>query len=229
MSVGDIARGLDMSTTTVHRLLTTLKNCGVVDQDPQTRQYYLALKMLLYSKAVLDRYDWRSRAHPLLGELSRQAGETVFMGVLDDHDLVYIDHVDSLDHTLRMTPQIGRRQDAHTTALGKVLLAYSSPEELEPFLKRKDLPRRTPHSITSAKILRNELEKIRARGYAFDLQESEIGICCIAAPIRGIGDQVVAAISISGPSARMDMKGMDSELRDCLLETAAQISEIAIV
>ena len=229
MSVGDIAHALDMSTTTVHRLLTTLKNCGVVDQDPHTRRYYLALKMLLYGKAVLDRYGWRNRAHPILGELSRQVGETVFMGVLDNYDLVYIDHVDSLDHTLRMTPQIGRRQDAHTTALGKVLLAHASPEELEPFLKRKDLPRRTAHSITSTKLLRNELEKIRACGYAFDQQESEIGICCIAAPIRGISDQVVAAISISGPSARMEMKGMDAELKKCLLERAAQISEIAIV
>jgi IclR family acetate operon transcriptional repressor len=228
MSVGDIAHALDMSTTTVHRLLTTLNTCGVVAQEPHTRRYFLALKMLLFGKAILDRFEWRSRAHPLLGELSRQVGETVFMGVLDHYDLVYIDHVDSLDHTLRMTPQIGRRQDAHTTALGKVLLAHASPEEVEPFLNRKDLPRRTPNSITNSKALKSELEKIRERGYAFDLQESEIGICCVAAPIRGLSDQVVAAISVSGPSARIEMKGMDSELKKRLLETAARISEIAV-
>lgn len=130
--------------------------------------------MLLYSKAILDQIDLRERAHPLLGELSREAGETVFMGILDAFELVYIDHVDSLDHGLRMTPQIGRRQDAHTTALGKVLLANLSPQQREEFLATGPFPRRTENSITNPEDLRKELERVRLRGYALDRQDSEM-------------------------------------------------------
>lgn len=229
MPLRDIADDLGMSTTTVHRLLMTLKKCQVVEQDPQTRQYFLSLKMLLYGKSVLDRYDWRNKAHPLLGELSKKVGETVFMGILDGFDLVYIDHVDSLDHVLRMTPQIGRRQDAHTTALGKVLLAHLDGPPLESFLKRKELARRTVHTMTNPKVLAKELERVRERGYATDQQESEIGICCVAAPVRGIGGQVVAAVSISGPSTRLEMKGLETDLKNSIQAAAARISEIAVV
>lgn len=228
MSVGEIAQALELSRSTVHRLLNTLKTCKAIRQDPCDRRYSLSLHLLLYGKAVLDHFDLREQAHPLLGELSKEVGETVFMGVLDDYQLVYIDHVDSLDHGLRMTPQIGRRQDAHTTALGKTLLAHLEPQRLEEVLKRP-LPRRIKHSITSPDDLRKELEKIRKSGYATDKQESEIGICCVAAPIWGADGQVVAAISISGPSERLQQKGLETVLRDRVQATAARISRLASV
>ena len=99
---------LGLSTTTVHRLLRTLKSCRAVQQDPQTHLYDLNDYMLVYGKAVLNRFNFMGSVHPILGDLSRRMGETVFMGILDDQfDLIYIDQVDSLDHPLRMTPQIG--------------------------------------------------------------------------------------------------------------------------
>jgi IclR family KDG regulon transcriptional repressor len=225
MSVSDIARALKLSPPTVHRFLTTLKKCRVVEQDPQTRRYSLGLELLLYSKAVLDRLNWRSRAHPLLGDLSREVGETVFMGILDGYDLVYIDHVDSLDHSLRMTPQIGRRQDAHCTAMGKVLLAYLEPARLKEFLARSRLPKRTKDTITKPQTLRKALEKVRALSYAVDHQESEVGICCVAAPIFGIPGGTMAAISISGPSERLEQKGLETHLKAAVRATAARISQ----
>lgn len=225
MSVTDIARGLKLSTPTVHRFLATLKKCNVVEQDPETRRYYLGLELLLYSKAVLDRFNWRDRAHPLLGELSKEVGETVFMGVLDDFDLVYIDQVDSLDHTLRMTPQIGRRQDAHCTAMGKVLLAHLAAARLEEFLTTSKLPKRTKRTLIKPQALRRELEKVRTWGYAVDQQEAEVGICCVGAPIVGIGGEVIAAISVSGPSERLEQKGLDTTLRSSVQATAMRISK----
>lgn len=225
LSVSDIARGLKLSPPTVHRFLTTLKKCRVVEQDPGTRRYYLGLELLLYSKAVLDRFDWRSRAHPLLGELSKEVGETVFMGVLDDYDLVYIDQVDSLEHSLRMTPQIGRRQDAHCTAMGKVLLAHLEPARLKEFLATSGLPKRTKKTITKPQMLRKALEKVSALGYAVDQQEAEVGIYCVAAPIVGIGGEVVAAVSISGPSERLEQRGLETHLKCAVQTTAARISQ----
>lgn len=225
MSVSDIARALKLSPPTVHRFLTTLRKCKVVEQDPQTRRYSLGLELLLYSKAVLDRFNWRSRAHPLLGELSRDVGETVFMGILDDCALVYIDHIDSLDHTLRMPPQIGRRQEAHCTAMGKVLLAHLEPARLKEFLQRAGLPKRTRNTITKIRTLRKTLEHVRASGYAVDQQEAEVGVCCVAAPITGISGEIIAAISISGPSERLEQKGLETRLRAAVQATAARISQ----
>lgn len=225
LSVSDISRVLKLSPPTVHRFLTTLRKCRVVEQDPQTRRYSLGLELLLYSKAVLDRLNWRSRAHPLLGDLSRKVGETVFMGIFDDDALVYIDHVDSLDHSLRITPQIGRRQEAHCTAMGKVLLAHLERTRLEEFLARSKLPKRTKNTITNPQALRKALNKVRASGYAVDQQEAEVGICCVAAPIIGITGETMAAISISGPSERLEQKGLETHLKAAVQATAARISQ----
>lgn len=226
LSVSDIAWALKLTPPTVHRFLTTLKKCKAVEQDPQTRRYSLGLELLLYSKAVLDRFNWRTRAHPLLGELSKDVGETVFMGILDGDALVYVDHVDTLDHSLRMTPQIGRRQDAHCTAMGKVLLAQLEPAQLKEFVARAGLPKRTKNTITSFRRLRKALESIRTSGYAIDQQEAEVGICCVGVPLIGITGGTTAAISISGPSQRLEQKGLETVLRDALKATAARISKV---
>jgi IclR family transcriptional regulator, KDG regulon repressor len=225
LSVSDIARALKLTPPTVHRFLTTLMKCRVVEQDPQTRRYSLGLELLLYSKAVLDRFNWRSRAHPFLGELSREVGETVFMGILDEGAVVYIDHVDSLDHALRMPPQIGRRQEAHCTSMGKVLLAHVEPARLKEILQRAGLPKKTRNTITKIRTFRKALEHIRSSGYAVDQQEAEVGVCCVAAPITGISGETIAAISISGPSERLEQKGLETRLRAAVQATAARISQ----
>lgn len=226
MGVSDVASALGLSTTTTHRLLQTLVACKAVQQDPNNRYYSLSPYMLLYGKAVLDRFDFIRRAHPLLGELSKTVGETVFMGILDGLDLVYVDHVDSLDHILRMTPQIGRRHTSHTTALGKVLLAHLNPDRLETFLSRGELPRLTENTIISPEDLRKELEAVRRNGYALDREETETGICCVGAPVFGVDGRVVAAISVSGPSPRLRKKGLEMFLKDTVQSTAARISQL---
>ena len=225
LSVSDIARAMKLSPPTVHRFLTTLTKCRAVEQDPQTRRYSLGLELLLYSKAVLDRLNWRSRAHHFLGVLSKEVGETVFMGLLDDCALIYIDQVDSLDHSLRMTPQIGRRQEAHCTAMGKVLLAHLDPTRLKAFLAKSGLPKKTNHTITNRQDLEKALENIRSSGFAIDHQEAEIGICCVAAPILGIPGGTMAAISVSGPSERLEQKGLETHIMEAVKVTADRISQ----
>jgi DNA-binding IclR family transcriptional regulator len=228
MGISEVAKRADLKTTTTHRLLRTLLQLGVVEQEPESRYYNLSTKILLYSKAVLDRYDFVRSAHPILGELSKTVGETVFMGIRDNAELVYVDQVDSLDHVLRMTPQIGRRQPLHSTALGKALLSHLPPDQLQGFLSRGELQKLTENTITKPESLQLELEKIRLQGYSFDLEETEIGICCISAPVWGGNQQVVAAISVSGPATRMKKKGLTSFLKDNVLLTAERISEIVI-
>jgi IclR family KDG regulon transcriptional repressor len=230
LGVSDIAEKLDLSTTTAHRLVNTLIACKVVEQNGDNRHYRLAPYLLLYSKAVLDRFDFISSSRPYLGELSKAVGETVFMGILDDFELVYVDHVDSLDHALRLTPQIGRRHSAHATALGKVLLANLPANMFEMyFSSTNQLPRLTDNTITDPVMLRQELALTRQRGYALDNEESETGICCIAMPVNNIEGQTVAAVSISGPATRIRKKGLETNLKDVLEAALAKISQLTIV
>jgi IclR family transcriptional regulator, KDG regulon repressor len=225
IGISEMASLLGLSTTTVHRLLKTLKSCRAVQQDPQTHLYDLNDHMLLYGKAVLNRFNFLGSVHPILGELSKRVGETVFMGILDDaFDLIYIDQVDSLDYPLRMTPQIGLRQPAHSTSLGKVLLANLQMEKLSLFLGRGSFPRKTEFTLTTVGELSKELDKIRKAGYALDQEEMENGICCVAAPIRN-SHGTIAAISISGPSSRMRSKGLDSILSEEICMTAVKVSQ----
>jgi IclR family KDG regulon transcriptional repressor len=205
--------------------LQTLIGVRAVSQNPQTRLYDLNPYMLLFGKAVLNRFNFLASIHPILGELSKKVGETVFMGILDDQfDLVYIDQVDTLDHPLRMTPQIGLRQPAHCTSLGKALLAHLPIEKQTIFLKRGTYPKQTEFTITTAQRLQSELEHVRKVGYALDQEETENGICCVSAPVHNNHD-VVAAISISGPSSRMRSKGLEDSLKDEICATAHQISQ----
>lgn len=225
LGVNEVASQLGLSMTTTHRLLQTLIGVRAVTQNPQTRLYDLNSHMLLFGKAVLNRFNFLGSIHPILGELSKQAGETVFMGILDDQfDLVYIDQVDTLDHPLRMTPQIGLRQPAHCTSLGKALLANLPPEKLAPFLIRGVYAKRTEFTITTAEELQIELAHIREVGFSLDQEETENGICCVAAPIRN-SRGVIAAVSISGPSSRMRSKGLDTTLAEFLCSTAHRISQ----
>jgi IclR family transcriptional regulator, KDG regulon repressor len=224
--VNDIASQLGLSTTTTHRLLQTLIGVHAVTQNPKTRLYDLNPHLLFFGKAVLNRFDFLSSIHPILGELSKIVGETVFMGILDDQfDLVYIDHVDNLDHPLRMTPQIGLRQPSHCTSLGKVLLANLSIEKQAVILSRESYPKRTDNTITTAQQLKIELEHVRNVGFALDQEETENGICCVAAPISNSGG-VIAAVSISGPAGRMRAKGLDTSLKEAVCSTASQVSQL---
>jgi DNA-binding IclR family transcriptional regulator len=225
IGVSEMANLLGLSTTTVHRLLKTLVSCRAVKQDPQTHLYDLNDHLLLYGKAVLNRFNFLGSVHPILGELSKRVGETVFMGILDDqYDLIYIDQVDSLDYPLRMTPQIGLRQPAHSTSLGKVLLANLRVEKQTLFLSRGSFPKKTEFTLTTAQELSKELEKVRKAGFALDQEEMENGICCVAAPIHN-SHGTIAAISISGPSSRMRSKGLDSVLSKEICATAARVSQ----
>lgn len=225
MGVSEIAKLLGLTTTTAHRILSALRNCRAVQQDPKTHLYDLNDHLLLYGKAVLNRFSFLSSIHPILGELSKRVGETVFMGILDEQfDLIYIDQVDSLDHPLRMTPQIGLRQPAHCTSLGKVLLANLPAERQNLFLSRGTFPKKTEFTLTTEKELREELTRISTLGFALDQEEMENGIYCVAAPIQNTRE-VIAAVSISGPSSRMQSKGYDTTLSKEIVATAARVSQ----
>ena len=227
ISVGELSEKTGFPKGTTHRLLTSAAYFDLVRQDPSTKNYYLGFKLVELGNRLLSQLDFRTEARPYLKELAERTKETVHMVILDRNEGLYVDKVDAVGHTsgLRMVSALGARIPAHCSAVGKVLLASLSDESLLSVIKDKGLPRRTENTITDIEELRKHLQMIRDQGFAFDDEENEKGIQCVGAPIIDQRGKVLAAISISVPTIRVDKTTLQTTLKDHLTETAAQISQ----
>lgn len=201
-SLAEITTAVRLPKTTVHRLLETLQIEGYVEQNPVTRQFLLSSKILELAASFLGRLDVREVARPVLMELWQQSQETVHLGLLDDGEVLYIEKLES-PHTIRMYSEIGRRAPLHCTGLGKALLAHLPAEEIDRIVIRRGLQRYTENTLVNRADLLEELAAIRSRGAAFDNEEHEKSVRCVAAPVFDGQGQVIAAISIAGPAFRM--------------------------
>ena len=219
--ISDLARQLEMSTSTVHRILSTLADEGLLEQDPETARYRLGLAMFDLVAAVPTQRDLHEAALSPMTDLRNRTGETVQIGVLDGRQVVYVERLDS-PNTLRMFTELGRRVDSHCTGTGKALLAFAPPDRREDILKGWRPRSRTEFTITSVPKLRAELVVIRRRGYAENRHESEVGVVSIAAPIRDRGGSTIAALSVAGPAERMDPN--NHRITEAVVETARLVS-----
>jgi IclR family KDG regulon transcriptional repressor len=226
-SIREIALALGLPKPTVHRILSTLFNLGLVSQDPHSKDYFLGFRLVELGQAVLDRIDFRKEAEPFLGHLANTVQETVHLAQLDDGKIVYLDKVEKINMPtgLRMASRIGARNYAHSSALGKVLLAFAPRRSRAEIFKQKGLPKLTENTITNLSRLQAHLERVRAEGYALDDEENEKGIRCVAAPIMNHAGEVIAAISISGPTVRMTMERINNELTKQVVAAAVSISQ----
>ena len=201
--VTELARHLGQSTSSVHRILATLTDEGLLEQDPTSGRYRLGLTMFDLAAAVPTQRGLHEAVLLPMTELRNRTGETVQVGVLDGRQVVYVERLDS-PKTLRFFTTLGRRNHAHCTGSGKALLAFSPPALSDRILRGWDLPSLTEHTITSVAALKEQLAQIRRRGYAENRHESEVGVVSIAAPIRDGGGTTVAALSAAGPAERFD-------------------------
>ena len=223
MNMTEFSEKLGFYPSTIHRILDTLKHLGYVEQDPHTQKYQLGLKALELGMAKLHQMDLVREATPYLKELVDQCNETVHLGVLKEGEVLYLAKEES-SQTIRMISYVGKRAPLHCTSLGKVLLAYLSEKERKKILGEKVLPRLTENTITDKSKLKKELDKVRKQGFALDLEEHEKDVCCIAAPIRNYQGKIIAAISISSPIYRIDIK-KKNYLKKALIRISKKISE----
>ncbi len=227
ISIRELSDKIRLPKGTTHRLLSSLSYFGYVRQDSKTRNYLLGLKLVELGQLLLGQLDLRKEAEPFLRDLAERTKETVHLVFLDRNEIVYIDKVetDQSSSGLKMASRVGLRNPAHSSAVGKVLLAHFSEEELKNFLKEKGLPKRTENTITDPVHLKEHLGIIRSQGYAVDDEENEKGIRCVAAPIYNEAGKAVAAISISGPAFRITKKLIQESLKKEVMETALKISQ----
>ena len=191
--------GLDASTT--HRLLQTMMARGFVRQEEDGRKYSLGLRAFEVGNAVAYVAQVRQLARPVLQGLTEKTEETSNLAVRDGWNGVYVEQEPG-PHFLRMLTEVGRVIPLHCTAVGKVLLAGLGDDGLDRFLRQGRLSPYTTRSIAAPEELVQEIHWVRANGYAVDDEEFEEGAKCVAAPVRDRSDQVVAAVSVSGPSVR---------------------------
>ncbi|CAN5637286.1 IclR family transcriptional regulator [soil metagenome] len=182
-------------------LLKTMVDMRWLELDEQTRKYRLGIRTLEAGNAYLRSIDLVALVRPQMDRICAATDETVQLAVLDDRYNVYIAKVEGTGH-LRLASEVGRRLEAHATALGKMLLAGLSETELDRLLGNVKLERFTPATITDFALLKQELAASAERGYATDNEDHTRGVRCFAVPIRNHSGKTIAALSVSFPTVR---------------------------
>lgn len=199
----DISRSLGINVSTVLRFLTALVNRGYAAQEEDSTKYYLTYRICALANQVSSHMDIRSIARPCMDQLSQMFGEAVCLGIENNRRVVYIENVDGSGQLLHTTQRIGSIAPMHCTGIGKLLLLNYSDSELEQLIEIEGLRRCTDHTLTSKWQLEEELARIRGQGVAYDNEECELGIRCLACPIYNSQGRVIAGISVTGPAGRL--------------------------
>lgn len=223
-TLADLSTHLGQNKATVFRVLHTLERFGYVAKDPASGRYVLGLRLHALGSAAVRHEQLRWQALPPLQRLAESTGETVHVGILHDGMVVTVQIVEGT-HAVRMHSTVGKRNPAHASALGKVLLAYLPDPEVDAVIAAHGLPRFTPSTITTPEALRERLHRVRIEGLARDEEEIEPGLRCLAAPITDHAGRPTAALAISAPSSRMDAERITALIPQ-VKSTALRISRM---
>lgn len=222
LSAPDVVRLTELPRTSVHELLATLVARNYLQKD-ENGTYRLGVRLLQLGNAYSSRFDMLTAANEAARELSARLGETVSVAVLEGADVFYLAKVEARDN-LRLPSSIGHRLPANATGLGKAMLAYVSPPRLRQLFPDADqLPVMTASSIRTLPELEEDLAGVRESGVAFEREESTPDVSCVAAPVRDSTGAVVAAISVSVPTARFAQRA-ESEWASDVRAAAAEFS-----
>ena len=220
--VSAVAEEIDVHKSTAFRLLAALEGRGLVEQTGNRGKYRLGVGLLRLAGAVSDQLDVVRQGRDVCIRLAAELGETINVAVLQEHFAVNVDQARG-PSTVATHNWIGQLTPVHCTSSGKVLIAHLEPDRRSRLLAASGMTALTPHTVTGTDRLDEQLAAVREAGYAAAVEEYELGLNAVAAPVRDHTGTVIAAISVSGPSYRLD------EPRVCrlvapLLAGAAEIS-----
>lgn len=201
-SLIELVELLQQPKSSLYRIILTLENKGFITRSDEDGKYCLGYKHLTITKNLLEKNTLRGSAIPEMNRLVDLYGDTVNLGVLADHQVLYLEIIEGT-YALRMTDRVGSKAPIHATAMGKVIATFVKEETRAKLIEQMTMERITPHTITDKNKLLLELEQIRSQGYALDDQEIVEGARCIAAPIFDMFDRLVGSISLSGAIHRL--------------------------
>ena len=202
LTLTELAERLDQSTATMHRVLATLEARQIVEVSPQNQEWYIGATAFKLGSAFLRRSDVVERSRPAMHDLMQATGETSNLGIERNGNVMFVSQVETFE-TIRAFFPPGTPSPMHASGIGKALLGTFSDTRMYRFLHDHSLEQFTGNTIVSPETLKGDLDKTRARGWAFDNEEKAYGMRCVAAPIIDIHGEAVAGISVSGPVSRM--------------------------
>ncbi|MFB7638762.1 IclR family transcriptional regulator [Peribacillus butanolivorans] len=223
LTVSEISRKLNVPKSSTFEILVTMVEKGFLQFDDQLKTYKLGLKLFEVGAAYLYNTDLHKEARPYLETLMTQTGETAFLAIESDGEVVYLDKVEA-PSSIRTTATLGNRNPMYRTGLGKAILAGYSDDKVRELMDNKEFIQRTSNSITSFSSLIENLNQIRQRGYSIDDRENEEDVFCVAAPVYDESNSPVAAISVAGLATRMKEDEKD-KYSEYLVEAALGISK----
>jgi DNA-binding IclR family transcriptional regulator len=206
LTVREVAVGTSINRTTAHRLLASLYRRGWIERVADSAAYRPGLRYLALVRASLSGRDFVDEVRPTMERLSLLSRETVHLGVLDNHDVLHIEKVDSPE-IVGVSSRVGTRAAPHVTGLGKALLAAGPDDELEVYIEHA-ANRSLPRSAFDREAFRAKIALARQRGYSIEDGESSPGVRCLAVAVRGVGGSPLFAISLTGPSGRFTAERM---------------------
>ena len=202
LGLKQIAQLTKLHPSTAHRILAAMSADRLVDRiEPGT--YRLGMRLLELGTLVRSRISVREIALPVMRDLHAQTGETVNLSVRQDDEIVYVERSSSGRSAMRIIHVIGARAPLHVAAAGKLFLLEDGLARLRDYAKRTGLAAHSKNSLTTLPLLEKDLERAQKQGYATDNEEVEIGVRCVAAPIRDDDGGMIAALSLSTPADRM--------------------------
>lgn len=222
LGVQELGRRLELPGNRVFRLLATLESRNYIEQNHATKGYRLGVKTHHLGRAYTDNMALLRQARPVQESLARMSKETSYVSIRRDFESIYLDTVET-EHPVRVVSRIGTKYPLHCTGAGKVFATQLNQDELALYLSQ-GLRKLTPNTIHEPKQLSDQLRQAASYGYAVDNEESEMGVTCIAAPVRDRMGALVGAVSLSGPSTRLVAKRLQEELIPLVKEAGQLIS-----
>lgn len=216
-----IAKETGMTNSTVSKILTTLEMIGYVNRDESRKTYSLGRTLIKYANQFLANLDISKLAYPYLKELHADLDETVHLSIRQGDEILYVNKLESKRPIVVTTSRIGLSKPMYASAMGKAILSELTEEEVEGYISRNELKPLTPNTITTAEGLKEELVRIRERGYAFDNSEEQSEVFCIGTTLS---DQGVnhGAFSVSMPTYRRTQE-LEEKVVAAVMNTKAGI------
>lgn len=211
VAYSEIVADLELPKSTVHRVLKDLLDLGYINYNPENKRYFGSLHLAALGAEVMSHFKLRDHLRPYLLEMHRETQHTTNMGIIDGTMGVFLDKIESRDFGIKLFSEIGKTFPLHCTGLGKALLAFS-PDDTVSGILRHSLEPLTEKTITDPEQFLQELDQVKERGYAVDNEEITRGIVCVAAPVFGLRDELVCAISLTFPAYIKEEQGIDREI-----------------
>ncbi len=196
LSLRELSQNLNLSKSTVYRLCSTLLKYGFLISNESSNKYSLGLRLFELGGVVFSSFSMRETASKHLTQLQADTGETVFLGILQDDELMYIDKIEATESPIRFRSEIGMRRQPYFGMLGQTLLAFLPERDVDRMLKKNPIKPMTNRSLRTRKALQDRFEEIRNQGFAFEKGEVIDGVVGIAAPVRNYTNKVVAALGV---------------------------------